>query len=68
MTNDEFEDFPTEDYEPERNIDVYAECNGEFIPEEKTKFVDIEEDISGSDVITFICPICQEQHKSLRFG
>jgi hypothetical protein len=38
-----------------------------FIDEDKTKFVNIEEDIQGVDVLTFICPECKTKQKSRIF-
>lgn len=32
------------------------------------QFLNIEEDIQGRDVLTFICPHCGTRQKSLRFG
>jgi hypothetical protein len=32
------------------------------------KFINIEEDIQGADILTFECPHCKTQQKSKRFG
>jgi len=42
-----------------------SECG--WIDEDKTEFVNIEEDIQGADVLTFICP-CGKKNKSRRYG
>lgn len=51
-----------------RTIYVNLKCNKERVPEKDVEFVDIEEDFEGRDVLTFVCPVCGETHKSLRFG
>jgi lactate dehydrogenase-like 2-hydroxyacid dehydrogenase len=49
-------------------IKVYcSECQ-EQKDESKTEFVDIAEDIQGSDVLTFVCPDCKTTQKSRRYG
>lgn len=52
----------------ERRIYVIAGCTKEKIDEETVGFIDIYEDFQGRDVLTFTCPLCGKQHKSLRFG
>lgn len=47
---------------------VILSCNQERVSEDRVKAVDIEEDIQGRDVLTFVCPECGQEHKSLRFG
>jgi hypothetical protein len=47
---------------------VRLECTGDMVDETTVKFENIEEDISGRDVLTFECPICKQSHKSMRFG
>lgn len=49
-------------------INVMLECSKEFVNEMQVKFVDISEDFSGRDVLLFECPVCKEQHSSLRYG
>lgn len=51
--------FPT-------SVKVYLACTGEWIKETKVTVENIEEDIQGRDVLTFMCPECKQQHKSLR--
>lgn len=41
-------------------------CRQEF-DSEKVKFLNIESDIMGRDVMTFECPICKEQRQSFIF-
>lgn len=36
--------------------------------EADTEFMNIEEDITGQDVLTFRCPKCKRVRKSLRFS
>ena len=42
------------------------ECG--WTDEDKTKFVNIEEDIQGADVLTFECPTCGKVKKSRVYG
>ena len=39
-----------------------------WVDEDLTTFVNIEEDIMGADVLTFICPYCRTEQKSKRFA
>lgn len=57
--------YQGEEY-PEIRIYVTATCTGERIPEEEVEMENIEEDISGRDLVTFRCPACGEFHKSFR--
>lgn len=50
----------------ERKITVYCKKCLQWIKEEETDFVDIEEDIQGRDCLTFICPVCKTTQKSYR--
>ena len=47
-------------------IKVHCEKCG-WVDEKTTEFVDIEEDIQGADVMTFICK-CGKKGKSRRIG
>ena len=40
----------------------------EWVDVEDVKFLNIEEDVQGRDVMTFECPNCGESHKSLVFA
>lgn len=51
-----------------RSCDVILTCTKEFISEDEVKFINIEEDMQGRDTLTFECPKCKEEHKSLRFN
>uniref|UniRef100_A0A6M3II87 Small CPxCG-related zinc finger protein n=1 Tax=viral metagenome TaxID=1070528 RepID=A0A6M3II87_9ZZZZ len=42
-------------------------CAQEF-NEEEVEFIDVEEDLFGEDVETFVCPNCETEVKSLRRG
>lgn len=39
-----------------------------FVNVDETEFVNIEEDIQGVDVMTYICPHCKKEQKSKIFG
>ena len=52
----------------ERPIYVMLACTQDKIDERMVKFIDIQEDIQGRDVLTFQCPKCNRTHTSLRFG
>lgn len=43
---------------------LYCSTCKESKDEEKTEFIDIEENIYGEDVLTFICPDCKKEQKS----
>jgi Zn finger protein HypA/HybF involved in hydrogenase expression len=42
-------------------------CKASF-DEAKVEITNIEENISGQDVVTFTCPLCNTARKSLRRG
>jgi hypothetical protein len=58
----------TKDQENVCRITVVLTCTGEQVPENTVESLDIEEDDAGRDVLTFKCPECGEEHKSLRLG
>lgn len=48
---------------------VIVECvenkdDGVTLEVEDVKFLNVEEDIFGCDVLTFVCPLCGKTHKS----
>jgi predicted RNA-binding Zn-ribbon protein involved in translation (DUF1610 family) len=43
-------------------------CDRDMADETTVEILDIEEDMDGADVVTFVCPVCGEQHKSRRYG
>jgi len=45
-------------------VKCYSCCFG-WAAADSVEFVNIEEDIYGRDVMTFVCPSCQNQVKSL---
>jgi DNA-directed RNA polymerase subunit M/transcription elongation factor TFIIS len=47
---------------------VTLSCNKDRVSEDAVKFINIEEDMQGRDVLTFECPICKQEHCSLRLG
>lgn len=51
-----------------REVEVFLECSGDYIPEHEVEFLNIEEDFEGRDIMTFKCPECGKNHKSLRFN
>ena len=44
-----------------------SNCN-RWWAEEKTEFINIEEDFEGADILTFKCPKCKTEQKSRRIG
>jgi hypothetical protein len=48
----------------ERIPHVYLHCTKEAVPTAGIKFLDIEEDPTGRDLVTYVCPECGEEHKS----
>ena len=53
---------------PRPVIRVRLACVDDWINESKVKILNVEEDIQGRDILTFTCPKCGEEHKSLRVG
>jgi len=51
-----------------REIVVILTCSKERVPESTVEFENIEEDMTGRDILTFKCPQCGESHRSLRLG
>ena len=49
-------------------IRVYCHTCEEWIDESTVEFLNIEEDMYGRDKMTFKCPECGEESKSLRVG
>ena len=49
---------------------IYVRCKtcDEWIDEDTTEFVNIEEDFQGRDILTFKCPKCKTKSESLRRG
>ena len=50
----------------ERPIEVYLESKQEWTPESEVTIENIEEDATGRDLLTFVCPECKKTHRSLR--
>jgi hypothetical protein len=55
-------------YKYKKKIKVNCQTCRKWVDEELTTFVNIEEDIQGADVLTFICPYCRQEQKSKRFA
>jgi hypothetical protein len=55
-----------EPYTP--SVKVVLTCTREYCDEQDVEFLDIAEDISGRDILTFRCPRCHETHTSFRLG
>jgi hypothetical protein len=51
-----------------KSIKVHCSACHSWIDEDMVKFINIEEDIQGADILTFECPHCKTQQKSKRFG
>jgi len=51
-------------------MSMYVKCYkcGEYHGTKEVEFLNIEEDILGRDLVTFICPVVEEETKSLVFG
>jgi RNase P subunit RPR2 len=52
----------------ERKIQVFCKHCQMWVNEENTKFVNIEEDMQGADILTFVCSDCGQTSKSRRYG
>jgi hypothetical protein len=55
-------------YKYKKKINVNCTKCRKWVDEDLTTFVNIEEDIQGADILTFICPYCRTEQKSRRFG
>lgn len=44
---------------------VMLRCSNEWSKAKGIEFLNIEEDFYGRDVVTFVCPECGLEHKSL---
>ena len=51
-----------------KEVMVYCEDCGDWYLEKEVKFVNIEEDMQGVDVLTFVCSGCEGEQKSRRYG
>lgn len=51
-------------------MSMYVKCNkcGQEHRAKEVEFLNIEEDILGRDLMTFMCPVVEEETKSLVFG
>jgi hypothetical protein len=47
------------------NFTVYCAGCEERVPVVKVKFLNVEEDIQGRDIMTFKCSFCGEDHKGM---
>jgi len=47
-------------------IMLIQECNLVRVPEEDVECTNIEEDMEGRDIVTFQCPNCEKEQKSVR--
>lgn len=54
------------EFEPK--VQVFCGDCQTYFDEEKVEFVDIEENMQGEDVETFICPLCGKKVRSKRYG
>lgn len=56
-----------EDYHWEPQPHVWLDCIKKMSELDHHTFENIEENICGEDVVTFVCRHCQQQHKSRVF-
>jgi hypothetical protein len=52
----------------EPSCEVYCSKCKLWYGEEDIQFINIEEDISGRDVLTFVCKLCNTEQRSLVRG
>lgn len=52
----------------EKKLKVHCSKCHKFVDEDLVQFINIEEDIQGFDIETFICPYCRTEQKSKIFG
>jgi len=55
-------------YDDEPAVVVTLTCNGDKVDEDTVEFVNIEEDMQGRDLLTFVCPECGKEHTAYRLG
>ena len=51
-----------------KEVQVYCKDCGDWWLEKEVKFINIEEDFQGADVLTFECPGCESEQKSRRYA
>jgi hypothetical protein len=49
-------------------MQVICSCNNDRVNVNDVEFLDIEEGPAGEDRMTFVCPICGEDHVSVVLG
>jgi hypothetical protein len=54
-------------YQRQRKAKVHCSNCPAFVNQDETKFINIEEDTQGVDVLTFECPYCNTEQKSRIF-
>lgn len=61
-----YDSYDFDGYQPQ--VVVILTCNKERVPVEFVEFLDVNEDVSGRDIMTFVCPVCGSNHQSLILG
>lgn len=46
-------------------MEVICSCNHDRVSTDAIEFLNIEEGMRGEDIVTFICPFCGDEHKSV---
>ena len=46
---------------------LWLECNGELTDTASVKSLWIRTPVSGAELVTFVCPRCDQSHESIRF-
>lgn len=49
-------------------VKVRCKTCDKWIDEIYVEFLNVEEDFSGRDLLTFVCPKCKTKQKSIRVG
>lgn len=47
---------------------LISACTKQHVYPYEANIIDVEENQFGQDLVTYVCPICQEHHKSLVYG
>lgn len=49
----------------DKELEVYASCVQSWIRTKKVKIENVESNQYDQDVITYVCPYCMQEHKSV---
>ena len=56
-----------EEFQESRDY-LMSACTRQRVYPYEANIIDVEENQFGQDLVTYVCPICHETHKSLVYG